>query len=103
MSDITMQPVSKPFSAEFTPPGSKSLTNRALIIAALAKGNSRLTNCLFADDTAVMIDSLKRLGIALEIDQAAREILVKGTDGKIPATEAQLYCGNSGTSTRFLT
>src|SRR5712671_1273359 len=93
MSDVTMQPVHRPFSAEFTPPGSKSLTNRALIIAALAKGESRLRNGLFADDTAVMIESLKRLDIGLEVDEGAREILVKGSGGKIPAAEAELYCG----------
>src|SRR5215210_5626469 len=103
MSDLTLEPVRKPFSAEFTPPGSKSLTNRALVIAALAKGTSRLTNCLFADDTSVMIDSLKRLGFELKIDEVASEIIVEGRGGEIPAASAELYCQNSGTSTRFLT
>ncbi|HEV8378833.1 MAG TPA: 3-phosphoshikimate 1-carboxyvinyltransferase [Tepidisphaeraceae bacterium] len=103
MSDVTLQPVRKPFSAEFTPPGSKSLTNRTLVIAALASGASRLTNCLFADDTQVMIESLRRLGIQLEVDETSAQILVHGGDGRIPNREADLYCGNSGTSTRFLT
>src|SRR5437660_2271234 len=103
MSDVTLQPVHKPFSAEFTPPGSKSLTNRALIIAALARGKSRLSNCLFADDTQVMIESLRRLGFKLEADAGTAQIIVHGDGGKIPNGEADLYCGNSGTSTRFLT
>ncbi len=103
MSDVTFQPVHKPFSAEFTPPGSKSLTNRALVIAALAGGKSKLSNCLFADDTQVMIESLKRLGLKLEVNEGAAQILVHGEGGKIPNPSADLYCGNSGTSTRFLT
>ena len=102
MSDVTLQPVSRPFSATFTPPGSKSLTNRALVLAALADGTSELTNCLFADDTLVMIDSLQRLGFTLDVDRAANTIRVHGQGGKIPASEAELFCGNSGTSIRFL-
>src|SRR5437867_1007582 len=103
MSDVTLQPVRKPFSAEFTPPGSKSLTNRVLVIAALANGASRLTNCLLADDTQVMIESLRRLGFKLEVDENSSEIVVHGEAGKIPNSAADLYCGNSGTSMRFLT
>jgi len=103
MSDVTLQPVHKPFSAEFTPPGSKSLTNRALVIAALAGGKSKLSNSLFADDTQVMIESLKRLGFKLEVNEAAAQIVVHGEGGKIPNQSSDLYCGNSGTSTRFLT
>jgi 3-phosphoshikimate 1-carboxyvinyltransferase len=103
MSDITLEPVTKPFTAVFTPPGSKSLTNRALVIAALAAGESGLTNCLFADDTKVMIESLQKLGFRLDVNEEEAMIVVHGQGGKIPAAEAELYCGNSGTSTRFLT
>jgi 3-phosphoshikimate 1-carboxyvinyltransferase len=103
MSDLTLEPVRKPFSAEFTPPGSKSLTNRALAIAALAKGQSTLGNCLFADDTRVMIDSLVRLGFRVDVNEPESLIVVHGNGGEIPNREAELYCGNSGTSTRFLT
>jgi 3-phosphoshikimate 1-carboxyvinyltransferase len=102
MSDITLQPVTRPFSASFTPPGSKSLTNRALVLAALADGTSELGNCLLADDTLVMIDSLRKLGFTLDVDQPAGAIRVHGQGGKIPASEAELFCGNSGTSIRFL-
>jgi len=103
MSDLTLIPVNKPFSTAFTPPGSKSLTNRALVLAAMAKGESELTNCLFADDTTVMLDSLDRLGFKLDIDRAAHRVVVHGGGGAIPSDEAELFCGNSGTSIRFLT
>src|SRR5688572_3916976 len=93
MSDITLEPVRKPFSAEFTPPGSKSLTNRVLVIAALAKGESALSNCLFADDTRVMIDSLQKLGFRLDVKEQEALIVVHGQGGQIPAREAELIAG----------
>jgi 3-phosphoshikimate 1-carboxyvinyltransferase len=103
MSDLTMQVVNKAFAAGITPPGSKSLTNRALVLAAMANGQSEISNCLFADDTHVMIESLGRLGFELEVDRAGKTIAVKGRGGKVPAESAELFCGNSGTSIRFLT
>ena len=84
-------------------PGSKSLTNRALIVAALAEGESVLTGALDSDDTRVMVDSLQRLGIAVEHDAPAATVRVPGCGGRIPAGEAELYVANSGTSLRFLT
>jgi 3-phosphoshikimate 1-carboxyvinyltransferase len=103
MNELTLEPVKQPFAAEFTPPGSKILTNRALVLAAMAKGTSELTNCLFADDTHVMIESLMRLGFALDVDRESNAISVEGGDGQVPAESAELFCGNSGTSIRFLT
>ena len=102
MSDITLQPFSTPFSAKMGPPGSKSLTNRALVLAALAKGQSTLTNVLFADDTLVMLDGLRKLGFAVEVDEAIQTVRVGGCGGTIPAAGAELFCGNSGTTIRFL-
>ncbi len=84
-------------------PGSKSLTNRALIVAALADGPSLLSGALDSDDTRVMVDSLQRLGIGVEHDPTAGTIRVAGSGNKIPAREADLYVANSGTSLRFLT
>lgn len=82
-------------------PGSKSITNRALILAALAEGESLLHNPLDSEDTQVMIASLRRLGIRIE---AAQDTLrIEGRGGQIPASEADLFLGNSGTSIRFLT
>ena len=84
-------------------PGSKSLTNRALIVAALAEGESVLTGALDSDDTRVMVDALQKLGIAVAHDVAGATIRVPGCGGRVPATEAELYVANSGTSLRFLT
>ncbi len=84
-------------------PGSKSLTNRALIIAAMADGASTLTGALDSEDTRVMVDSLRRLGIPVDHDQEAAVIRLQGSANKIPAREADLFVANSGTSLRFLT
>jgi 3-phosphoshikimate 1-carboxyvinyltransferase len=85
------------------PPGSKSLTNRALITAALATGASRLTGVLDSRDTQVMLESLKRLGLAVTADAAARTIDIVGCGGSPPVEAAELWLENSGTSIRFLT
>lgn len=93
---------SGPTRGSIRPPGSKSLTNRALICAALAEGASRLTGALDSDDTRVMVEALRTLGIAAEHDRAARTIEVAGCGGNIPGNQADLFIGNSGTSVRFL-
>lgn len=103
MSDIRLDPISEPFKAVLTPPGSKSLTNRALVLAAMANGTSKLTNVLFADDTLVMLESLAKLGFVLKVDQPNHAVTVTGCGGTIPAGGATLFCGNSGTTIRFLT
>ncbi|HEY8748808.1 MAG TPA: 3-phosphoshikimate 1-carboxyvinyltransferase [Tepidisphaeraceae bacterium] len=102
MSDVAVQPFSEPFNTTITPPGSKSLTNRALVLAAIAQGRCTLSNVLFADDTLVMLDCLGRLGMGLEINRAALSVSVSGRGGNIPANQAELFCGNSGTTIRFL-
>lgn len=86
-----------------TVPGSKSITNRALLLAALANGPSQLTGVLFADDTERMLACLDSLGIALEVDRAAHRVRVQGQGGHWPAASADLYIGNAGTAARFLT
>lgn len=103
MSDLTLQPVWGPFTSTFSPPGSKSLTNRALVLAALSDGICELRNVLFADDTHVMLSSLRKLGFKLEVQREQATVRVHGRAGTIPATEAELFCGNSGTTIRFLT
>jgi 3-phosphoshikimate 1-carboxyvinyltransferase len=103
MEQLTLTPPGKPFDSEITPPGSKSLTNRAFILAALADGVCTLSNVLFADDTLVMMDCLGRLGFKLEIDRPNHVVRVHGRGGRIDARQADLFCGNSGTSIRFLT
>jgi 3-phosphoshikimate 1-carboxyvinyltransferase len=84
-------------------PGSKSLTNRALVLASLADGTTRLSNALFSDDTVVMAESLRRLGMLVDVDPAALTIEVHGAGGTIPAASAELFVGGAGTAARFLT
>lgn len=98
-----IQPVTRPVSGTIRPPGSKSLTNRALIVAALAEGTSRLTGVLDSRDTQVMIDSLRRLGIAVNHSPADHTADVTGCSGRLLVNAADLWLENSGTSIRFLT
>jgi 3-phosphoshikimate 1-carboxyvinyltransferase len=100
---IELNPVSGPVRGRIRPPGSKSITNRALICAALADGASTLRGALASEDTEVMIQSLQLLGISIEQESAASVLRVRGSKGEIPAKEAELYIANSGTSVRFLT
>lgn len=96
-------PVPGPVSGTIRPPGSKSITNRALVIAALADGASTLTGVLESRDTQVMRDSLRRLGIPLDENLHQHRIVVQGQRGQIPNRQAELWLENSGTSIRFLT
>lgn len=92
-----------PENAKVRVPGSKSLTNRALIISALADGASTLTGALDSDDTRVMIQALRTLGIVVEDDPESAVVKVVGCGNKIPNHNAELFLANSGTSLRFLT
>jgi 3-phosphoshikimate 1-carboxyvinyltransferase len=100
---IEMTPVAGPVNGSIRPPGSKSITNRALICAALADGASTLTGALESEDTQVMIAALQQLGIAVDVSDRGRTLRVAGCGGKIPAKSAELFIANSGTSMRFLT
>jgi 3-phosphoshikimate 1-carboxyvinyltransferase len=100
---LKITPVSGPVVGLATVPGSKSITNRALALAALSPGATRLQGALFADDTARMMDCLTALGFDVTRDEAASEITVEGQGGTIPATSAELFVGNSGTTARFVT
>ena len=100
---IDIQPINRPVSAKIKPPGSKSLTNRALIVAAMADGQSRLLGTLDSDDTVAMADSLQRLGVEVEHDGSNATMLVDGQAGGFSKQSAELFIGNSGTSIRFLT
>ncbi len=91
-----------PVSGVIRPPGSKSITNRALVCAALAEGTTRLVGCLDSEDTVVMRDCLAKLGITI-CGEPADRLEVVGCSGMIPAAQAELYVANSGTTIRFLT
>jgi 3-phosphoshikimate 1-carboxyvinyltransferase len=102
-SVLEIHPLSRPPRATLSLPGSKSLTNRALVIAALAEGESRLSGALDSDDTRHMVIALGRLGLAVAWDRPTETIRVGGRGGEIPARGAELYGGNAGTAVRFLT
>lgn len=84
-------------------PGSKSLTNRALLVASLAKGSTRLQNALFSDDTHFFANALQTLGFTIQLDEASNAMTVTGLGGNIPANKVELFVGNAGTAARFLT
>jgi 3-phosphoshikimate 1-carboxyvinyltransferase len=104
MSDsYVVKPFCSPAQGVAAVPGSKSITNRALILAALADGETLLRGALFSRDTEILITSLKQLGFAVEVNKPLHTIKVFGLGGKIPAKEAKLHVGNAGTAARFLT
>ena len=99
---IEIEPIQKPVEAIVTVPGSKSYTNRALLVAALAKGHSRLTGALFSDDTRYMFEALRQLGVAIAANEDRCSFEIIGNGGRIPFSRANLYVGNSGTTARSL-
>lgn len=92
-----------PVDAQLRPPGSKSITNRALVCAALAKGRSTLDGVLDSEDTQVMVDAMRQLGMDVRWDRAAQRVEVVGCGGSIPVRDTDLFVANSGTTMRFLT
>ncbi len=100
---LEIHPCQHPVTGTIRPPGSKSLTNRALIVAALADGISHLTGALDSVDTRVMVNCLQKLGISIDANFNTGRIRVIGASGKIGTASEDLWCENSGTSIRFLT
>ncbi len=84
-------------------PGSKSMTNRALLMAALADGTTTLKGVLFSEDSRNFLGSLKSLGFQTKIDENAKIVTVQGCNGTIPVTSGEIYVGSAGTAARFLT
>ena len=102
MKSLSIEPITR-FRATVRPPGSKSLTNRVLLLAALAEGESILRGPLLADDSRRMLDALERLGFAPQHVEEEDHIAIRGRGGTIPARTAELNLGNAGTAYRFLT
>jgi len=100
---LPIQPFTRPVRGSATLPGSKSITNRALILAALGSKTVTLHGALFSRDTRIMIAALRQLGFAVEADENALTIRIEGRGGEIPAREARIDVGNAGTAARFLT
>ena len=100
---VHFEPVLAPVSGWVRVPGSKSITNRALICAAMAHGRSHLTGVLESEDTEVMVQAWQSLGLNLEWNRVACELSIDGCSGQPPIRRADLHIANSGTSIRFLT
>ncbi|MGC8552661.1 MAG: 3-phosphoshikimate 1-carboxyvinyltransferase [Phycisphaerae bacterium] len=101
---IEVQAAEHPFVKTVVVPGSKSITNRAMPLAAMAAGGvTTLRGALFADDTWHMIGALQQLGLDIVEDAAAKRIRVEAIGRHGVASTQPLYCGNSGTTIRFLT
>ena len=83
-------------------PGSKSISNRALLLAALSEGTTELNNLLVAEDTEMMIGALETLGVKLEVSNDGTEVKVEGCGGNFPVKKADLFLGNAGTAMRPL-
>lgn len=98
-----VRPWTRPCRGSVRVPGSKSLTNRALILAALSDRTVRLEGALFSRDSALLVSSLRALGFDIEENPALREVTVRGGGGCIPNETAELFVGNAGTAARFLT
>src|SRR5271157_6212011 len=102
MTSLEIKPILHPLNATVRVPGSKSLTNRALLISSLGKGITRLTNALFSDDSRYFAKALQVLGFDVQLVEANCEMSVAGLGGKIPSSKAELFISNAGTAARFL-
>ncbi len=99
---MLIHPISHPLQATIRVPGSKSLTNRALLIAALADGKTTLENALFSDDSQYFANALQTLGFEVNLDPEHACMKITGLGGRIPVEKAELFIGNAGTAARFL-
>ncbi|MGH2614082.1 MAG: 3-phosphoshikimate 1-carboxyvinyltransferase [Thermomicrobiales bacterium] len=101
--ELAPRQAAHPLDATVVVPGSKSITNRALLVAALADGQSELLGALHSDDTRYMAAALNALGVSVESDESGAAFQIRGGGGTFSVPEADLFVGNSGTTMRFLT
>jgi 3-phosphoshikimate 1-carboxyvinyltransferase len=99
---LPIVPFGGPVDGVVRPPGSKSLTNRALLAAALATGTSTLEGVLFADDTEAMLRCIGALGSTVSVDRSAHRVVIEGTGGRLTEGPVALDAGLSGTTARFI-
>lgn len=103
-AQLPVVPFTRPVSGPVRIPGSKSLTNRALLLAALCDAPVTLTGALFSDDTRLMAEALRRLGLAVQADEAAGTLAVSDQGNAFRAAQpVELFVGLAGTAARFLT
>jgi 3-phosphoshikimate 1-carboxyvinyltransferase len=97
-----IHPISKPIQTTTTIPGSKSISNRALLLSALAQGTSNLQGLQISDDILSLIDALKKLGVQISLDEKNQSAVVKGCKGQFPNRQSIINCNESGTLARLL-
>lgn len=100
---LPIKPYTRPVSGSVEVPGSKSITNRMLLLACMSKSPVELTGALFSDDSRHMIDCIRKLGVKVSANESTKCIHVSGTSGAIPSDSASLFVGVAGTAARFLT
>lgn len=110
MEQYVCRPLGRNGRYEVTVPGSKSITNRALLLGALARGTTRLNGVLFSEDSRVFMRALQDIGFLTEIEEKRRQVVIQGCGGEIPRLdeskgekERRIYVGSAGTAARFLT
>lgn len=101
--EYRVKSLTHPLHIQVEVPGSKSMTNRALLMAAMADGNSVLEGVLFSDDSEFFLQALQTLGFSIGIDRGKKRVKVSGSGGKIPKKSADIFVGSAGTAARFLT
>lgn len=101
--EIVVKPFTFKCAASILPPGSKSITNRAMLLAALLGGKTRLEGALFSRDTEIMADCLTKLRYVVNLDKYEKTIEIESLMGQIPNSVAELNVGNAGTAARFIT
>lgn len=99
---FAVPPLSQPPDVAIRPPGSKSITNRALMCAALASGTSTLRGALFADDTRAMLDSIAQLGSTVSLDEPTGTVTIQANSARPISVEARIDARQSGTTSRFI-
>merc|ERR1719428_1722690 len=107
MTMVSPRGPSAPLSGTVPVPGSKSISNRVLLLAALGEGTCRLRGLLQSDDTAVMMEALQNMGVSFAWEEEGAVLAVKGAGGKeqglrTPPAGTEVYLGNAGTASRFL-
>lgn len=103
MASVKIDRLEYPPAMQVKVPGSKSITNRALLLAALADGVSVISGVQFSNDSKAFLEALKDLGFETEADEKNLKVIVKGTGGKIPEKDGKIYVASAGTAARFLT
>ena len=99
----TVRPLKETDLIKVSVPGSKSITNRALLLSAMGTGKCRLSGVLFSGDSRAFLSCLKDLGFSLDINEADKTVIIEGTGGEIPCRDASINVGSAGTAARFLT